>query len=173
MKGNGIMNDQNTNSAQEATAEATPLKLDVNVRPIEPKNNLLAFASVKIADCFVVNGIKVVAGEKGFFVDMPSVPDRKTEGKFHDVCFPVTADFRQQLNSAVLDGYSAALEKMQTIGEAHRGEVQHADGEAGRQSAAKRPPMQDQIRNAAKAAAEHNAAAPQRSAAPSRAGAEI
>lgn len=156
------MSDQTSNpTTPETAAETTPLKLDVNVRPIEPKNNLLAFASVKIADCFVVNGIKVVAGEKGLFVDMPSVPDKNKEGKFHDVCFPVTSDFRQQLNSAVLDGYSAAIDKMQEVGAAQR------------EFAKQRPSMQDQLRDGAEAAAKHNAAIPKAPDAPKRTEASI
>lgn len=85
------------------------LKLDVTVRPIEQKGNLLAFAKVTINDCFAVDGIKVLTGEKGLFVNMPSAKDSK--GEYRDVCFPVTADFRKELSKAVLDGYNSALEK--------------------------------------------------------------
>jgi len=156
------MSDQTTNNMPETGADTNKdmagLKLDVNVRPITPKNNLLAFASVKIADCFVVDGIKIVAGEKGLFVDMPSVQDSK--GKFHDICFPVTADFRSQLNNAVLDGYVAAVEKVQGIGEAQR-------------EFTERTPIKDRLREGAKAAAEHNAAAPKAPDAPKRAEAAI
>lgn len=105
------MDTQEMNSAQDTTAEALPMKLDVGVRPIVPKGNLVAFASVKINDCFVVDGIKIVTGEKGPFVDMPSAPDGK--GGYRDTAFPVTAEFRNQLNDAVLAGYAVAIEKMQ------------------------------------------------------------
>jgi len=114
------MENNETNTKQE-TAEPAPMKLDVTVRPITPKNNLIAFASVKINDCFVVDGIKILTGSKGLFVDMPSVPDGK--GSYNDVCYPTTADFRAQITKAVLDGYDAAIDKMWDmldIAETHR-----------------------------------------------------
>ncbi len=109
------MTEQETNNTEAITG----MKLDVKVRPITPKNNLMAFASVKINDCFMVDGLKVLTGEKGLFVNMPSVKDNK--GEYHDVCFPVTADFRKQLNSAVLDGYTAEIEKLQGVVDAAKG----------------------------------------------------
>jgi len=156
------MSDQTTNAMPETGAESNKdtatLKLDVNVRPITPKNNLLAFASVKIADCFVVDNIKIVAGDKGLFVDMPSAQDSK--GKFHDICFPVTAEFRSQLNNAVLDSYAAAVEKVQGIGEAQR-------------EFTEKPSIKDQLREGAKASAERAAAMPKTQDAPKRAGEAI
>ncbi|MDD3229803.1 MAG: SpoVG family protein [Oscillospiraceae bacterium] len=140
-----IMTDTNTNAVSEVAGTAEPLKLDVTVRPITPKNNLLAFASVKIADCFVVDNIKIVAGDKGLFVNMPSAQDGK--GKFHDVCFPVTADFRQHLQTAVLDGYTAAVEKVQNIGAAQR-------------EFTEKPSIKDMLREGTKASAERAAAMP-------------
>ena len=59
------------------TTPAAPLKLDVNVRVIEPVKNLMGFASVKFNDCFVVENLKIVQGSKGLFVGMPSQPDGK------------------------------------------------------------------------------------------------
>lgn len=96
------------------TLEATdmlPIKLDARVRPIAPKDNLIGFASVTINDSFVVDGIKVCSGENGLYVNMPSSQDNS--GKWHDVCKPITADFRNQLTAAVVEGYGIAIEKMQ------------------------------------------------------------
>ena len=82
-------------------AAPAPLKLDVSVRVIEPVKNLMGFASVKFNDCFVVENLKIVQGSKGLFVGMPSQPDGK--GGYRDMAYPVTKEFRAQLNSAVLD----------------------------------------------------------------------
>jgi len=133
------------NAAQDDKSAGEDLKLDPTVRLITPKNNLLAFASVKIADCFVVDNIKIVAGEKGLFVDMPSAQD--ANGKYHNIAFPVTAAFREKLNAAILDGYDAAVEKAQSIGEAQRGY-------------AKKPPIADRLAAGKEKAAAHNAAKP-------------
>ena len=126
------------------------LKLDASVRLITPKNNLLAFASVRIEDCFVVDNIKVVAGDKGLFVDMPSAKD--ANDKYHDICFPVTANFREKLNAAVLDGYAAAVEKNMDIGKAQRefaekpeisGRLAEGKQKADKQNAARPAPAAD------------------------------
>lgn len=148
-----VMNDTAENTVPETVGTGEPLKLDVSVRPITPKNNLLAFASVKIADCFVVDNIKIVAGEKGLFVNMPSAQDSK--GKFHDVAFPVTADFRQQLQTAILDSYAAAVEKVQGIGVAQK-------------EFTEKPSIKDQLREGAKASAERAASVPKSTDAPKR-----
>lgn len=79
------------------------LKLDVNVRPIAPMGNLLAYANVTIGDCFKIDGFRICSGENGLYVNMPSTQDK--QGKWRDVCWPVTADFRRQLNDALIDGY--------------------------------------------------------------------
>lgn len=103
--------DNNTGNNQNAEAISPEIKLDVTVRPVEPQNNLLAFASVKINDSFVVEGLRVCTGSKGQFVDMPSKKDSK--GEYHDVFFPVTKEARQQLIDAVLTGYDRAIENME------------------------------------------------------------
>jgi stage V sporulation protein G len=85
------------------------MKLDVTVHKTSGKNNLLAFANVKINDCFVVDGLKVMNGKSGIFTAMPSV--KQQNGEYKDVCFPVTAEFRNQLNQAVLAEYVAEITK--------------------------------------------------------------
>ncbi len=71
-----------------------------------------AYASATIGGCFAVRGIKVVEGGRdGLFVSMPS---RKTTDGYKEVCFPVTAEFRNELHNAVLDAYQQAL----TMGQA-------------------------------------------------------
>lgn len=86
------------------------IKLDVRAYPIaEPKGSVMAFASVTINDMFAVNNIRVVNSEKGLFVAMPQVKDNK--GEFRDICFPVTADLRKQMNEAILGAYAEEKEK--------------------------------------------------------------
>jgi DNA-binding cell septation regulator SpoVG len=102
--------DYNESGRGQETAEAMPLKLDVSVKPVPPKNGLVAVATVKFNGCFAVNGVKIVTGSKGLFVDMPSIPDGR--GNYHSVCHPTTAYFRKALTKAVLDGYNEAIEKM-------------------------------------------------------------
>ena len=79
-------------------AKAFPLK--------EPKGNLLAFASVNIADSFAINGVKVLQSDKGVFVGMPSAPDGK--GGFRDIAFPTSPEMRAAVNTTVLEAYKEA-----------------------------------------------------------------
>jgi len=109
------MSDNNTKNKPEET-KAPDMKLDVSVRPIAPKENLLGFANVTIADSFIVEGIKICTGEKGLYINMPSVQDSR--GNWRDVCKPITTDFHKQLLDAVIEGYGIAIEKTKAILEA-------------------------------------------------------
>lgn len=113
------MSKNNTEPMQPETQEAAGLKLDVTVRPIAPMGNLLAFANVTIGDCFKIDGFRICSGEKGLYVNMPSTQDGK--GNWKDVCWPVTADFRRQLNDALIEGYGQAIENLQATLEATKG----------------------------------------------------
>lgn len=113
------MSKNNTEPMQPETQEAAGLKLDVTVRPISPMGNLLAFANVTIGDCFKIDGFRICSGENGLYVNMPSTQDK--QGKWRDVCWPVTADFRKQLNDALIEGYGQAIENLQATLEATKG----------------------------------------------------
>ena len=100
-----------TNTEKMAPETQTPemangMKLDVRVRPIAPMGNLLAFANVTIGGCFKIYGFRICSSEKGLYVNMPATQDKG--GNWKDVCWPVTAEFRKQLNDALIDGYGQA-----------------------------------------------------------------
>ena len=113
------MSKTTTASMQPEAQAGEGLKLDVNVRPIAPMGNLLAFANVTIGDCFKIDGFRICSGENGLYVNMPSTQDK--QGKWRDVCWPVTADFRRQLNDALIEGYGQAIENLQATLEATKG----------------------------------------------------
>ena len=113
------MSKTNTEPMQPDTQASESLKLDVTVRPIAPMGNLLAFANVTIGDCFKIDGFRICSGENGLYVNMPSTQDK--QGKWRDVCWPVTADFRRQLNDALIEGYGQAIENLQATLEATKG----------------------------------------------------
>ena len=131
------------------TTPAAPLKLDVSVRVIEPVKNLMGFASVKFNDCFVVENLKIVQGSKGLFLGMPSQPDGK--GGYRDMAYPVTKEFREQLNTAVLQAYEAKLEQMAERGSVGRASISDqlkAGKAAAEQAKAERPPKEKPSRSA-------------------------
>lgn len=113
------MNDYPESGRTGTGKPSIPLNLNAHVRPIAPRENLIGYASVTINNCFVVDGIRVCSGAHGLYINMPS--SRDANGKWHDVCKPVTADFRKQLTDAVTEGYETAIEKMQATLDAAQG----------------------------------------------------
>lgn len=85
-------------------------EIEVRINSMYPpgsQGSIRAYASVDIDQCFAVQGIKVVeGGENGLFVSMPS---RKTQDGYREICFPVTAEFREQLHGAVLNAYQQVI----------------------------------------------------------------
>jgi stage V sporulation protein G len=71
----------------------------VSLRPVA-MNKVCAIASVVIDDAFVVHDLRVVNGEKGLFVAMPS--RKLPNGEFRDICHPINAEARQQIQETVL-----------------------------------------------------------------------
>ena len=74
-----------------------------------------AFASANIGGAFAIHGLRVVDGEKGLFVAMPSTSyqkDGKTE--YQETFHPVSGDARKALNDAVLEAYEQKLTEQQT-----------------------------------------------------------
>ena len=103
----------------EASISRQPndVKLDVKVFPIaKPNGDTLAFASVALDDIVAIRGIRVVSSEKGNFISLPQSQD--SEGKFHDVAFPINGELRRTLSNAVLSAYrQETAERKQGIGE--------------------------------------------------------
>ena len=76
---------------------------DVRIRRIDKDGRMKAVASVVFDDEFVVHDIKIVEGERGMFIAMPS---RKTSsGEFRDIAHPVSSEARERIQAAVLEKY--------------------------------------------------------------------
>ena len=70
---------------------------------------LKAFATICLADAFLVTGVRVVECEKGMTVFMPSMKDKEDE--YRDVCFPIKQELRSQVNTVVLNAYDAGMKE--------------------------------------------------------------
>lgn len=80
---------------------------DVRIR-LKDEPKWKGVASVTFDECFVVHDVKIIEGEGGLFVSMPS---KKTpEGKHKDICHPIVTDTRNEIKEAVLEAYKKALE---------------------------------------------------------------
>jgi stage V sporulation protein G len=78
---------------------------DVRIRKISAEGKMKAIVSVTFDNEFVVHDIKVIEGQNGLFIAMPS---RKTPtGEFKDIAHPINTDTRQKIQQAILDEYEA------------------------------------------------------------------
>lgn len=124
--------------SQNTEQSAQPgMKLDCSVYPLPDRGTLKALATIRLNDCFVVNGLRVMEGQKGLFVAMPSVKNSK--GEYKETCFPVTAEFHATLTKAVLTAYEKKLEKEQEQAPSVRENLQAAQKEAKSQPAQAAP----------------------------------
>lgn len=88
---------------------------NVSVYTLNDSNSkTVALATVTISDCLVLTGLKIVKGKNGMFVSMPQrklyKPD-KNGNEYADIFFPVTHDFREELNNAILDAYDEKVDE--------------------------------------------------------------
>ncbi|RKX27560.1 MAG: hypothetical protein DRP46_09790 [Candidatus Zixiibacteriota bacterium] len=74
---------------------------------LHQERKLKGFANVTFDDMFVVRGIKIIEGSKGFFISMPS--RKRPDGTYHDVAHPVNNDARRLLESTILAAYEEEL----------------------------------------------------------------
>lgn len=86
---------------------------EVRIRMIDTESKMRAVASVTFDGCFVVHDIKIIDGQEGPFVAMPS---RKIgDGEFRDVAHPIQQFMRDMIREAVFKAYDdAIMERMQT-----------------------------------------------------------
>ena len=81
---------------------------DVRVRKVAAKEGKLkAVVSITIDNEFVVHDIKVIEGEKGLFIAMPS--RRTSDGEYRDTAHPINSETRERLQKLILEKYAAAM----------------------------------------------------------------
>ncbi|NLO08856.1 MAG: septation regulator SpoVG [Clostridiales bacterium] len=82
---------------------------DVRVRKVSKEGKMKAVVSITIDNEFVVHDIKVIEGDKGLFIAMPS---RKAgDGEYRDIAHPINSDTRDKIQRIILEKYEiAALE---------------------------------------------------------------
>lgn len=79
---------------------------DVRIRKIAADGKMKAIVSVTFDNEFVVHDIKVIEGQNGLFIAMPS---RKTpDGEFKDIAHPINTDTREKIQNSILDAYEKA-----------------------------------------------------------------
>ncbi len=80
---------------------------DVRVRKITKEGKMKAVVSITLDDEFVVHDIKVIEGEKGMFIAMPSKPT--ANGEHRDTAHPINSTTRDNMQKIILEAYEKAL----------------------------------------------------------------
>ncbi len=86
---------------------------DVRVRKIAKEGKMKAIVSITLDDEFVVHDIKVIEGEKGLFIAMPS--KKATDGEYRDIAHPINSSTRESIQKIILEHYEKALDEPDEI----------------------------------------------------------
>lgn len=80
---------------------------DVRVRKVAKEGKMKAIVSMTLDNEFVVHDIKVIEGEKGLFIAMPS--RKSADGEYRDIAHPINSDTRDKIQSVILAKYESTL----------------------------------------------------------------
>lgn len=82
---------------------------DVRVRKVTKEGKLKAVVSITMDEEFVVHDIKVIEGEKGLFIAMPS--KKAADGEYRDIAHPINSNTRDRIQSIILEKYQEMLQE--------------------------------------------------------------
>ena len=82
---------------------------DVRVRKVTKEGKMKAVVSITFDDEFAVHDIKIIEGEKGLFIAMPS--RKTTDGEYRDIAHPINSETRDRIRKIILEKYEEVLEQ--------------------------------------------------------------
>ena len=82
---------------------------DIRIRSVEKEGKMKPVVSITIDDEFVVHDIKIIEGEKGMFIAMPS--RKASDGEYRDIAHPINTATRERLQKMILDKYRESVEE--------------------------------------------------------------
>jgi stage V sporulation protein G len=85
---------------------------DVRVRKVTKEGKMKAIVSMTIDDEFVVHDIKVIEGEKGLFIAMPS--RKASDGEYRDIAHPINSATREKIQTLILQKYAEADDSIES-----------------------------------------------------------
>ena len=86
----------------DSTVEITEIRVT-----LRDEERLKGFANVTFDDAFVIRGMKIIQGNNGYFVSMPS--RKRPDGTYQDIAHPINSDMRRMIEERVLEAYHAEL----------------------------------------------------------------
>jgi stage V sporulation protein G len=81
---------------------------EVKIYPVEDGGRLKAYATMVFDDCFIVRDLKIIEGDKGFFISMPS--RKRKDGSFRDIVHPLNSQTRTDVEKTIVDEFTKSLE---------------------------------------------------------------
>ena len=84
---------------------------DVRVRRVAKEGKMRAVVSITIDNEFVIHDIKVIEGDKGLFIAMPS--RKSADGEYRDIAHPINSDTRTKIQDLILQKYSETEDETQ------------------------------------------------------------
>ena len=88
---------------------------DVRVRKVAKEGKMKAVVSITLDEEFVVHDIKVIEGEKGLFIAIPS--RKATDGEYRDIAHPINSQTRERIQKIILNKYEEAMELEEAVAE--------------------------------------------------------
>ncbi len=82
---------------------------DVRVRKTTKEGKMRAVVSITLDDEFVIHDIKVIEGERGLFIAMPS--KKSADGEYRDIAHPINSATREKLQNMILEAYENAQDE--------------------------------------------------------------
>ncbi len=83
---------------------------DIRIRLVQKEDSKLkGVASMTIDDCFVVHDIKIIEGQEGYFIAMPS--RKASDGEYKDIVHPINTETREMIISVILDAFKQEQQK--------------------------------------------------------------
>ena len=79
----------------------------VRIRRVEKEGKMKAVVSITIDEEFVVHDIKIIEGEKGLFIAMPS--RKAADGEYRDIAHPINSGTRERIQKLILEKYEETL----------------------------------------------------------------
>ncbi len=82
---------------------------EVKIYPVEDGGRLKAYVTMVFDDSFIIRDLKVIEGDKGFFISMPS--RKRKDGSFRDIVHPLNSETRSDIEKKIIEEYNSSNEK--------------------------------------------------------------
>lgn len=99
---------------------------EVKVFPVN-EERLKAYVTITLEDCFVVRDLKIIKGNTGLFVAMPS--KKRKDGQFKDIAHPLNQETREHIEQMVFEAYEREVKSMGQALKEHKGSEEEYDNQ--------------------------------------------